>query len=231
MKVPFWKLALCSVGVALAGSAMAVPTVIGFDDLSPGFVLPNDTVTTKYGLSLTVANGIGVVDTAAAFGPGSGLDLAAPVGTSGHFLSGLNDAAFTLRRDDGGIFRLGSFDAAFISPLTQLFAPGEYAGSLAVQYEEADGDIATILVLDAIANANGEFEMQTVSGIPELMGELVSATFLFMTPDGSGDIAWPNANFNQFALDNISFVPLPGTLALALLTLGVFGGLRNRRSV
>lgn len=231
MKVPFWKLALCSVGMVLAGSALAAPTVIAFEDLTPGFALPGDTVVTKDGYSVSVVNGIGVVDTAAAYGPGTGLDLAAPVGTSGQFLSGLNDGAFTLRRADGASFHLSSFEAGFISPLTQLFGPGEYAGSLAVRYEEADGDIATILVLDAIANANGEFEMQTVSGIPELMGDLLSATFLFLTPDGSGDIVWPNANFNQFAIDNITVVPLPGTLALALLTLGVFGGLRNRRSV
>lgn len=231
MKAPFWKVALCAMGVALAGPALAGATVIDFEDQMPGISLPGDTVAVKEGFALTMSNGIGVVDTAAAFGPGVGLDLAGPTGTSGQILIAINDGALTLSSIFGTSFHLLSFEAGFVSPLTQLFAPGEYAGTMAVVYEDLNGVQTLLSLFDAFANANGEFEMQTVSNVPELMGNLVSATFLFLTPDGSGGITWPNQNFNQFVIDNITVVPAPGTLVLALLTLGLLSAARVRRGV
>jgi hypothetical protein len=185
----------------------------------------------KEGFALTVVNGIGVVDTAAAFGAGTGLDLAGPTGTTGQFLIGINDGALSLTSVSGAPFHLLSFEAGFVSPLTQLYAPGEYAGTMVVQYEELGGLLTTIELFEAFANADGEFEMQTVSGVPALMGNLVSATFFFATPDGTGGIAFPNNNFNQFVIDNITVVPVPGTLLLALLTLAAAGAVRVRRIV
>ena len=102
---------------------------------------------------------------------------------------------------------------------------------MAVVYEDLNGVQTLLSLFDAFANANGEFEMQTVSNVPELMGNLVSATFLFLTPDGSGGITWPNQNFNQFAIDNITVLPVPGTLLLALLTLAAARAVRVRRIV
>lgn len=231
MKAPFWKVALCALGVALAGPALAGATVFGFDDQAPGLSLPGEVVVVRDGISLTTTFGIGVVDSAAAFGPGSGLDLAAPVGLSGQFLMALNDGSFIIESTVGAPFRLISFEAGFIAPLTQLFAPGEYAGSMGVFFEDVNGVQRSLALFDAFANANGEFEMQTVSNVPELMGDIVFASFFFATPDGSGSIVWPNQNFNQFAIDNITVLPVPGTLLLALLTLAAARAVRVRRIV
>ncbi len=230
MKSPFWKLAICSLGIALAAPAMSSVTVIGFDGLTPGFSLPGETVVSSNGYDVKMTFGIGVVDTAAAFGPGAGLDLALPVGTSGQFLTALNDGAFTITRS-AKPFQLLGFQAGFVSPLTKLFAPGEYAGSMGVFYEETNGQQNAIAVFDAVANANGEFEMQTVSNVPDLMRDIVFASLFFYTPDGSGLIVWPNQNFNQFVIDNIAVVPVPATLPLVLLAVGLMGTLRARRSV
>ena len=232
MKVPFWKVALCALGVALSGAATSATTVIGFDDLAPGFSLPGDTVVAKDGYELKMTFGIGVVDGADAFGPGTGLDLALPVGTSGQFLTLLNDGRFTITRPDGSAFGIQGFEAGFVSPLATLFAANEYAGSMGVFYEDANGVQNTLVLFDAIANQDGEFAMRTVFNVPQLMNNLVFASFFFLTPDGSGSIVWPNQNFNQFVIDNIGFmVPVPGTLVLALLPLGLLGAVRTWRGV
>lgn len=224
--------------VALAAAAltclgMAQAAVMTFEGVAPGSILIATESHAELGSSLTVNTDAGVIDTAAAFGPGTGLDLAGPIGNNSQFFIGLNDASVTLTDVGGGGFGLAGFDFGFVSALTSLFQPGEAAGFLVGIYEElATGTTGVKTWSFGVADANGQFGFQSL-GLAD-MGVLYkgmrSVELFACTANDAGDCVNPNRNFGQFALDNINFVPEPGSLALVLLALGVTGGLRSRRN-
>jgi len=220
MKFKLWQDALAAAGVALAAPAMAFS--IDFEGMPAGFFLAGDSFS-QDSMSLTTQDGIGigVVDTAAAFGPGTGLDLAVPLGTQGQFYSGLNDGVLTLTSADSSPFKLYSLDFAFISPLTNLYAPGEVPGKLVMAYTAVGGSGSLSWNFGA-ANADGQFSMSTLLDPAVNAPSYLSVSFSACTFDGLGGCLAPNRNFNQFALDNISAVPEPTPLVLAL-TAVVFG--------
>ena len=218
MKFKLWQNALGAMGVALAGPAMAFP--IDFEAVPTNFYAAGESFT-QASATLSVQGGLGVVDTAAAFGPGTGLDLAVPLGTQGKFYSGLNDGVLTLTSTDSSPFKLYSLDFAFISPLANLYAPGEVPGKLVMAYTAVGGGGSLSWNFGA-ANAGGQFSMSTLLDPALNAPSYLSVSFSACTFDGLGGCLAPNGNFNQFALDNISAVPEPTPLVLAL-TAVVFG--------
>lgn len=218
MKSKLWQNALGAMGIALATPVMAFS--IDFETVPTNFYTTGESFT-QASVNLAVQSGVGVVDTAAAFGPGSGLDLAVPLGTLGKFYSGLNDGVLTLTSIDSSPFKLFSLDFSFISPLTNLYALGDVPGMLLMAYTVAGGDGSLSWNFGA-ADVNGKFTMTTLADPALTVPSYLSVSFSACTFNGFGGCVAPNGNFNQFALDNISAVPEPTPVVLALTAL-VFG--------
>jgi hypothetical protein len=231
MQSKFWKRALCGAGLAAAMSAPAFAAVLTFEGVAPGSIYFPGEGFSEAGHSLTVQTSASVVDSSAAFGPGTGLDLAGPKGNNTQFFIGLNDAALSLKANDGGSFRLAGFDFGFVSALTALFAPGEVPGLMVAAYVTGSGDQGLKTWSFGGANAQGEFSFQR-AGLDD-MGVLANGVrqvdFFACTADALGNCVNANVNFSQFALDNIK-IPEPGSLALVALGLALAGGLRARRA-
>ena len=77
----------------------------------------------------------------------------------------------------------------------------------------------------------GEFSFQQLgcAGVGALSGALRVVDFYACTADANGQCAAINANFSQFALDNIN-IPEPGSLALALAALALTAGFSRRKA-
>jgi PEP-CTERM motif len=225
MKAKLWQRALGALCVAAVLPASAA--TVTFEDVAPGLVGTGSSVTTG-GMTLTqVGVGFGVVDSAAAFGPGTGLDLAVPMATIGQFYTSLNDGSVTMVSTNGKAFSIRGFDFGFVSALGGLFRPGELAGGLFVDYTTIDG-VTDFVGFEALADGAGLFSMSTVSARALQDNLLTSVRFTFLSFDGT-TLVNPNFNFNQFALDNIQ-VPEPTSVALAVLAIGLMGGMNARRS-
>lgn len=231
MKLQKWQHALCAISLAAAAAVPAQATTITFDGIAPGTILfPGDGVI-QQGYSFTAGDGVGVIDTSAAFGPGVGLDLAGPIGNAGPFYIGLNDSFVQMRAVNNSTFRIAGFDFGFVSALTNLFNPGDVPGFLIAAYEDGNGNLGGEAFSFGAADANGEFSFQTVgsAGVGGLSNALRSVDFFACTADANGQCAAINANFSQFALDNIR-IPEPGSLALALAALALTAGFTRRKA-
>ena len=230
MKSTLWQRTICAAGFALAMAVPAHATLVTFENVSPSAYFLNDTYVSG-AFTFTLANGLGVIDTSAAFGPGFSLDLAVPRGNATQFFIGLNDARLNMRATDNSAFRLAGFDFGFVSALAQLFSQGESAGLMLAAYETGGGALGTLGWDFGAADAYGEFSFRSL-GLSD-MGALASGVrqidFFACTYDVALTCANPNVNFGQFAVDNFR-IPEPHSLALALLALGIVGGLRVRRS-
>jgi hypothetical protein len=229
-----WQHALgaCSLAVcAFAAVAPAHAAVISFDGVTPGTLLvPGDSISIN-GLTFTAGDGVGVIDTAAAFGPGVGFDLAPPAGNPGPYYVGLNDGFVRMQAVGGGTFRVLGFEFGFVSALTNLFSPGDVPGFFIAAYEDANGGVNAEAFSFGAADANGGFRFQSVTGaaLGGLSGAMRVVDFFACTFDGSGQCLDFNANFSQFALDNID-IPEPGSLALALAALALTAGFSRRKA-
>lgn len=224
------KLALAAAALTCLGVSQAA--VMTLESIAPGSILFAGEAYTELGHTLSVNSDAGVIDTSAAFGPGVGLDLAGPTGNGSQFFIGLNDASVTLKAVGGDAFGLAGFDFGFVSALTDLFSPGDTAGLLVGLYEEAaTGNTGVMSWSFGAADGNGQFGFQSLglADMGVLSRGMRSVELFACTANAAGDCVSPNQNFGQFALDNINFVPEPGSLALVMLALGLTGGLRARR--
>lgn len=233
MRFKKWQHALCAISLAAAAAVPAQAATITFDGIAPGTILFSGDGVIQQGFSFTAADGVGVIDTSAAFGPGVGLDLAGPIGNPGPFYIGLNDSFVRMRAVNNSIFRITGFDFGFVSALTNLFNPGDVPGFLIAAYEDGSGNFGGEAFSFGAADANGQFSFQSVggAGVRSLAGSLRVIDFFACTDDGTGQCAAINFNFSQFALDNIQVeVPEPGSLALALAALALTVGFSRRKA-
>lgn len=231
MKFKFLKSVLGAISLSALMAAPALAGVVTFEEPLPGTLVFAGEQFNSGGMNFMTNRSFGIVDTAATFGPGSGLDLAAPKGNATQFYSGFNDSSLTMKAANGGAFRLAGLDFAFASALTDLFAPGEVPGLLVAAYMAADGATGFMTWDFDAADVSGEFNFKSL-GMTDMgaLGQGVTQVdFFACTATAAGDCANGNGNFSQFAVDNIK-VPEPGSLALVALALGLVGGLRKRRA-
>ena len=151
------------ISAAIAAAALSpqvhAATLIDFEPPAlTGLYLAGDSFT-QNGYKMTVGFDAGIVDTAGAFPSGG------PTGNATQFYSQLNEGELILEREDGGLFSLDGFDAAFapLSPAaggtTALMCATWLAGPLlppdaatntpaatALRYEISTGSVKSVFV-------------------------------------------------------------------------------------
>lgn len=148
-----------------------------------------------------------------------------PVGDDTNYYAGLNDGGF--RFSLGGYhFGLSSIDFGFILPIdTQIdFSVGKLI---------AIANDGTIGSHDFGAqNSNGEYTFARWNfGSDFNQVRFTNVTFIACLYDGNGNCVNPAGNQAQFAVDNLAYVPEPGSLPLMALSLGgMLLAYRRRRS-
>jgi hypothetical protein len=168
-------------------------------------------------------NAFGSALTSASFDPQQSSAPPPPRFNDTQYLGLFGDGFLTITGAGGNSFAIQSFDLAYLAPLPFQFGPGEVPGLLLLGWGLDSGE-SDLLLLDLnAADANGEFGFASLGG--DTLAVLARGGLSFLqigvcTFSGGGNCSIQNANFSQFAIDNlVGSVPLPGTLALALLGL------------
>jgi hypothetical protein len=231
-----WLVAPAAALALLASPASA--GVITFESATAGTLLqPTDTyVEQGFRLAQDTVNffpGFGLIDSSAAYydAPSNPAAPVAPTGNGTQFLGLLNDAALTLERADGLAFTLTGFSFGAVAPVGDVFSGLDF-GSLIVLFETETGATGQEAFDFGVGDASGAYGFQSVSGggLGALGGGMLRLTFLACTYDGSGGCNYSDpVNWSQFALDDIAFVPEPGSFALAGLGL-LAAGLARRQT-
>ena len=219
----------CAVAGALGGVPQAHAGIVTFDDVALAFQGDGGHLVSG-GFRFSQAGDFGGVadaDTFQLFGN-------APLGNPTQFYAGFNDSAVTMTREGGGSFRLAGLAYGFVAPLGGggVVAPDVDPGALVLQALAADGAAHRLSASWGRADDDGRFAFRVLEagGLGSLGGmDLLSLSFSACTFDSAGDCVAPYLNLNQFAIDDIAFVPEPSALALALLALGAGLGARPAR--
>ena len=100
------------ISAAIAAAALSpqvhAATLIDFESITPTNPYSAGESFTQNGYKMTVGFDFGIVDNTSAFSSG------APTGNLTQFYAQLNEGELILEREDGGLFSLDGFDAAFV---------------------------------------------------------------------------------------------------------------------
>jgi hypothetical protein len=214
-------------GAALVGAALLpqahASTVIDFEgEALTGLYFAGDSFS-QSGYKMTVDFDFGTVDTAAALGP------VAPTGNPTQFYFNSNDGGLIVSRDDGGLFSLDGFSAAFV-PLNPSL--GQSIVIVALALDGNGNQFGTAFLLGTPGASHYPFltydDPLDFSGFVDLQ-----AVEFFGCSLVNGQVcAVATQNNAQFAIDNILVTgPVPEPTTTALMVLGLLGlGLRSRRA-
>lgn len=147
-------------------------------------------------------------------------DIACPANNATTYYMSAADGYTFLQMDDGSAFKLGSIDASFLG-FNGLSYPSGVAGLLRVTAFNTVGQVAEMF-LNLSGPVNGAFNFATydLSAFNGVSGYNTIRLVSYACPVGSTTCD-RSTNQAQFALDNVAFVPEPGSFAL--LGLGLFG--------
>jgi hypothetical protein len=223
MKLKTLRSVAASCTLALAAAAPAIAGNVDFEDVLPTLNSAG-VVATSGGLVFT-SDGFGFsgVDSAVAFSSFGN----APSNAQGQFLFALNTDGITVTNADGGGLMLGSVDVSFIAPVGGLGAGIEPGELYVVGTESGTGALLFDTFAFPASTGNGDFAFTSVT-FGGLAGRYVSeVSFFACVYDSTGfcSFADPTA---QFALDNISYIPTPASLALVIGALGLLAATRRR---
>jgi hypothetical protein len=224
-KMTMKKIMNAAVAIALASVfASAAAGVVTFESFGPGIYSNGETLTD--GAQVLTVRGGGGFDGAIINGSDPySCDIAVcPAGNSSMYYAGLNDGGLSFGLS-GNDFNLTSVNFGFILPVDQLvgFSVGQLVATA------SDG--TTVSQDFALQNTAGDyfFTRWNFSGAfaQSRFSEVTFSACLFTD---SGACVNPAGNQAQFAIDDITFVPEPGSLPLVALSLvGMFAAARRRK--
>lgn len=147
-------------------------------------------------------------------------DMACPANNATTYYMSLTDDYTFLQMDDGSAFKLGSIDASFLG-FNGTSYPSGVAGLLRVTAFDTFGQVAeTFLNLAGPVNGAFNFATYDLSAFNGVSG-YNTIRFVSYACSVGNTTCYRDSNQAQFALDNVAFVPEPGSFAL--LGLGLFG--------
>ena len=197
-------------------------TLIDFEPPALADLYPAGHSFTQNGYKMTVGFDFGIV--------GSAIDVgdAAPSNNATQYYSQLNEGELILEREDGGLFSLDGFDAAFV-PLI----PAASGTTVMVAFATfGDGSPQSGLFFVFAGSSSSHFPFANYSNF-SVFTAVKQIEFFTCSFDGTNPCLTPVQNNGQFALDNIhvTSAPIPEPTTVALFSLGLVGlALSRRRS-
>lgn len=216
---------LAAAATLACSTAFAGGGFITFDATAPSIFTNGDVTVDGLGVITTLGNGgfDGQID-----GVG-GCVVVCPVGNATQFYSALNDGGLNVKLSGGGLSMLG-LDFGFVVPVPVIVAGS--VGKLVVTGFDANG-VGTMISQDFSAqDANGDFGFTHWDFASSFANTWFSSVNInACLYDANGDCVNPANNLAEFAVDNIAFLPEPGSLALAGVSLaGLLAAGRRRKS-
>lgn len=209
--------------LCLHNTHAAAVTIDFDDDTLTGLYFAGDGFS-QSGMLATAAFDFGTVDSAAALGS------AAPTGNLTQFFFNSNDGALFLQHEQGQLFNLTGFSAAFV-PLVP--ASSQTTVIAAIGFDAAGLDVAGVAWLFAPQAASGSYQWGRYDDAQDFSDFVGLSSVMFLSCSLSSPLCSdPTNNNGQFAIDDIqiSLVPEPSSVALVLLAMGLMVPSLRRRN-
>ena len=216
---------IVSLAIAMAVATVCAPAsagVVTFEGFAPGIYTSGDVLTD--GAQVITVRGQNGFDGAIIDGtdPNSCAIAVCPAGSM--YYAGLNDGAVSFGFS-GNTFNLSGVDFGFLLPVSQIV--NFSVGQLLVTANDGSSVSRDFALQDATTGLYGFTHWDFDGAFRQ--SRFTEVTFSACLYDGTGACLNPAGNQAQFALDNIAFVPEPGSLPLIALSLaGMLAACRRK---